>query len=260
MTPPPPDHSVPPREPLLNVPAIISGLAAMMVVVHAWRTWLIDDETGIEVLLAFAFIPARYEQSLAASWGFPGGVFGDAWAFVTYAFLHGDWVHLGVNVVWMAVFGSAVARRCGAWRTLALFILGAVAGAVAHLVAHGAALAPMVGASASVSAFTAAALRFAFEPDGPLRGGLSRDPNAYLVPRSSLSAMATNATVMLMIAVWVVANVLFGAINLPLPGAEGSIAWQAHLGGFLAGLLMFPMVDPIPSKAQRAAKEKWPTE
>ncbi|WP_204271566.1 rhomboid family intramembrane serine protease [Escherichia coli] len=50
-----------------------------------------------------------------------------------------------------------------------------------------------------------------------------------------------------MIIVWIVLNVVFGAVSLPIAGAEGQIAWQAHLGGFLAGLLLFRFFDPVPA-------------
>jgi len=45
--------------------------------------------------------------------------------------------------------------------------------------------------------------------------------------------------------VWVIVNVAFGAMSLPMPGFEGQIAWQAHLAGFAAGLLLFRFFDPV---------------
>jgi membrane associated rhomboid family serine protease len=233
------------REPILNIPGVISALAGLMILVHGTRDYLISDETDRQVLLTFAFIPARFERSLAASWGFPGGVGAEIWTFVTYAFLHADWTHLAVNVMWFLVFGSALARRFGTLRSLAFFAMTAAAGALAHLAAYGTAFVPVIGASAAVSGFTAAALRFIFQMGGPLdamRGGGS---DAFRVPALSLAAMARNGRIMGLAAIWILLNVAFGAINLPVPGAEGQIAWQAHLGGFLAGLLLFRLFDPI---------------
>ena len=238
------------REPILNVPTVIVALALAMGVIHGYRMAVLDPETDVQFLLTFAFIPTRYEASLATSWGFPGGGFADAWTFITYAFLHGSWVHLGVNVVWLLVFGSPVARRLGALRSTLLFAVTAVAGALAHLIAFGSEFVPMVGASAAVSGFTAAALRFVFQPGGPLGGRRSSDPDAYLVPALGLGELMRNRAVMGIIALWVIMNVVFGAASLPMPGVEGAVAWQAHLGGFLAGLLLFPLFDPV--KAQPA--------
>lgn len=233
------------REPILNLPGIVTLLAAAIIAIHAIRVFLLDDATDVRVLLTFAFIPARFEASLAASWGYPGSPWADVTMFVTYAFLHGDWAHVAINVLWLAVFGSAVARRFGTARTLALFAIGSVAGAAAHLAAHGAAQAPMIGASAAVSALTAAALRFVFQWGGPLRQRPFNEEEAFRVPALPLAGMVRNGLVMGIIAIWLVTNVLFGAISLPIPGAEGQIAWQAHLGGFLAGLLLFGLIDPV---------------
>jgi membrane associated rhomboid family serine protease len=234
------------REPILNIPGVITLLSALMLLIHGAREYLISEETNEQVLLTFAFIPARFEQSLGATL-FPAGGWSPFWTFVTYALLHGDWTHIAVNLLWFLVFGSAVARRFGMWRSLLFFAVTAAAGALAYLAAVGTVFAPMVGASASVSGFTAAALRFVFQMGGPLGAMRANPDEAWHQPALSLAAMVRNGPIMGMIAVWVALNVAFGAISLPMPGFEGQIAWQAHLGGFLAGLLLFRLFDPVPS-------------
>lgn len=233
------------REPILNLPGVVALLALAMIGIHAVRQFLLSDVADQEVLLTFAFIPARYERSLAASWAFPGGMAGDIWTFVSYAFLHADWLHLGVNTVWFLVFGSAVARRFGAPRSLLFFAVTAAAGAATHLAAVGTQFVPMIGASAAVSGFTAAALRFVFQMGGPLGAMQAGEASAWRVPALGLADMVRNGPIMGLTAVWITMNVLFGAANLPIPGSEGQIAWQAHLGGFAAGLLLFRLFDPV---------------
>lgn len=233
------------REPILNVPGVISSLSGLMILIHAVREWGLSEEADRQVLLTFAFIPARFERSLAASWGFPGGLAADVWTFFTYAFLHADWVHLAVNTLWFLVFGSAVARRFGVVRSLLFFLATAAAGALAHLAAVGTAFVPVIGASAAVSGFTAAALRFVFQMGGPLGAMRAPEEEAYRMPALRLVDMVRNGPIMGMVAVWIAVNVAFGAISLPMPGFEGQIAWQAHLGGFVAGLLLFRLFDPV---------------
>lgn len=232
------------REPILNVPGIVSLLCGAMILIHAVRQYVLDEDADREVLLTFAFIPARFEGSIAGTF-FPGGVAGDIWTFVTYAFLHADWTHLGLNVLWFLVFGSAVARRFGAGRTLLFFIATAAAGALGHLAAVGTAFVPVIGASGAVSGFTAAALRFVFEMGGPLGAMRANGEEAYRMPALRLVDMVRNGPVMGMVVVWVIVNVAFGAMSLPMPGFEGKIAWQAHLAGFAAGLLLFRFFDPV---------------
>ncbi len=208
------------REPILNVPGIVSLLSGAMVAIHAVRLYILSDETDREVLLTFAFIPARFETSIAGTF-FPGGVAGDAWSFVTYAFLHADWTHLGLNVLWFLVFGSAVARRFGPLRTLLFFAATAAAGALGHLAAVGTAFVPVIGASGAVSGFTAAALRFVFEMGGPLGAMRVTGEDAYRMPALRLVDMLRNGPVMGMIIVWVIINVAFGAMSLPMPDSRG---------------------------------------
>src|SRR5690606_771747 len=83
------------------------------------------------------------------------------------AFLHADWTHLILNSAWLAVFGTPVARRYGAGRVLAVFLLGAAAGALlmlASMWAGAAQFTVLIGASGGVSALTGAATRFVFQP------------------------------------------------------------------------------------------------
>ena len=102
-----------------------------------------------------------------------------------------------------------------------------------------------IGASAAVSGFTAAALRFVFQMGGPLGAMRQTGEEAYRMPALGLGAMLRNGPVMGMVVVWIAVNVAFGAISLPIPGFEGQIAWQAHLAGFAAGLLLFRFFDPV---------------
>lgn len=86
--------------------------------------------------------------------------------FVTYAFLHGSWMHILSNAIWMLAFGAPVARRFGTARFLVLGGVSAVCAALVHLAFHWGEPVPMIGASGAVSGFMGAAIRFAFTPGG----------------------------------------------------------------------------------------------
>jgi membrane associated rhomboid family serine protease len=189
----------------------------------------------------------------------PGGAAAKIWSFLTYSLLHANLSHIGFNVLWLLPFGSAVARRFGAVRFFLFMAVTAVAGAAAHLVTHEHALAPMIGASASVSGAMAAAIRFAFVRGSFLsfRGG---DANAAAqVPALSLVRSLRDPRVLGFLAVWFGTNIIFGVGSIAI-GAEGvNVAWQAHIGGFFAGLLLFALFDPIPS-GDRSAPESSPAD
>jgi membrane associated rhomboid family serine protease len=231
-------------EPIFNVPAAVTAMIAVLALIHGVREFVLSPEADNDVLRLFAFIPLRYVSTPLADSGWPGGRWADAWTFITYAFLHGDWVHLGLNAVWLLAFGTPVARRFGALRFLAFFAVTAAAGAAVHLIVYWGQPVPVVGASAAISGFMAAAMRFAFQRRGPL-ALIGRDDDAYRVPALPLSAVLRNGRVLTFLVVWFGLNLLFGLGSLSIDGGEQAIAWQAHIGGFLAGLIAFSAFDPV---------------
>jgi membrane associated rhomboid family serine protease len=239
-----------PREPILTLPGALTAYIVLLAAIHGVRMLLpfdIDDD----VIQMFGFIPKRYDSTLLAI-TFPGGAGAKVWSFVTYSLLHANFSHIGFNVLWLLPFGSALARRFGAVRFFAFMAVTAVAGALAHLVTHEHAVAPMIGASASVSGTMAAAIRFAFVQGSFLSFSRGDAAAAARVPALSLMRALRNTRVLGFLAVWFGVNIIFGVGSIAI-GADGaSVAWQAHIGGFFAGLLLFSLFDPIPRGAPDA--------
>jgi membrane associated rhomboid family serine protease len=223
-------------------------LLAVLVLIQLLLTFVLTAEQTTEFLLLFAFIPARYDASVLTDVAWPGGWAADIWTFVTYALIHADLSHLVFNSVWLLAFGSPVAQRFGSLRFMAFMALTAAAGAAVHLLTHFGELLPMVGASAAISGAMAAAARFAFQRGGPLEFWRDRT-EACRVPAAPLAVSLRDPRVIAFLVVWFGVNILFGVFSVGMPGVEQSIAWQAHIGGFLAGLLAFAAFDPIPTSA-----------
>lgn len=230
-------------EPIFNVPAVVIALIGVFVFVYVAQTFVLTPDENEQFLEAFAFIPARYHDSAVLTEDvLPGGWAANVWTFITYAFIHANVPHLVLNAVWFLPFGSAVARRFGSARFLLLFVVTAAAGAGAHLLTNDA---PMVGASAAISGCMGAATRFAFQRGGPLgliRGG---DEESYRVPAAPLLVALRDIRIIVFLAAWFAVNIVFGLGSIGMPGVEEAIAWQAHIGGFLAGLLLFALFDPV---------------
>ena len=233
------------RTPAINLPPAVLWLALAFIGVHGLRHFLSVDQDGW-VLLAFAFIGERYGPLGEV---LPGGRAALVWTPLTYAFLHANLLHLLMNVVWMASFGAALERRFGAVRFLALSAISAIAGVAAHAVMHMDEPGLVIGASGAVSGMMAGAARFAFSPGGPLSGPLAggRGAAAYRMPAEPLLQTFANPRALTFIVVWFALNLLFGLTGGLGAAGEGGIAWEAHIGGFLAGLLCFSLLDPIRS-------------
>jgi membrane associated rhomboid family serine protease len=238
-----------PAEPIFNIPPVLIGLLGLLVAIHLGREFALTADQDLELLIRFAFIPARYSDTFNQSGTFPGGLGADIWTFFTYSLLHADYMHLGINSVWLLAFGTPVARRVGTGRFLLLYAVTAAAGAAAHLWTHGGEIFPMIGASGAVSGMMAAAMRFAFQRGGPIDAWRRPDPASYFIPAAPLWTALRNPTVIIFLVTWFGLNLVFG-LGSTLPGSQQEIAWQAHVGGFLAGLLLFPLFDPVaPARA-----------
>lgn len=230
--------------PAFNVPGVLLALMVALLAIHGARS-VLSDQANLWLVYAFGFVPARYADT-ALPVALPLGAIGDVAGFVTYAFLHGSWMHILSNAIWMLAFGAPVARRFGTARFLVLGGVSAVCAALVHLAFHWGEPVPMIGASGAVSGFMGAAIRFAFTPGGPLSLFGRIDPEAAVrAPAVGIVRAFMNRSVQMFVGIWFVVNIVFGAGLVTLDAAGGGIAWEAHIGGFLAGLLLFRLFDPI---------------
>ncbi len=223
------------REPLFNVPFAIVLVVAVTLGIEALVEWVFDDATVQALYYYGGFIPARYDGSLS------GETVSALISPVTYAFLHGGWEHVIFNDIWLAVFGTPVVLRIGGLRFAAFWVLTSVVAAFAFWLANIGSGALLVGASGAISGLTGAACRFVWAGDGGMR-----DPALSAIQRRlSVVEALKSREVLLFIAFWLVANVVLAGLGVGVPGQAQAIAWQAHLGGFLAGFLLFPLFDPV---------------
>jgi membrane associated rhomboid family serine protease len=247
----PPEFSPdPPREPILTLPGALTAYVVLLAVIHL--RVLLPPDVEYWTIEVFGFIPRRYDPTLLAT-PFPGGSGAKVWTFLTYSLLHANLSHIGFNVLWLLPFGSAVARRFGAIRFFLFMAVTAIAGAVAHLVTHEHGIAPMIGASASVSGAMAAAIRFAFVRGSFLSFSRGDADAAAQVPAQPLMRALRDPRVLGFLAVWFGINIVFGIGSIAIGSEGASVAWQAHIGGFFAGLLLFSLFDPIPRAGPDAA-------
>src|SRR5918994_3520564 len=102
------------REPAFNLPGVVLAAIGICAGVHLIRLYALDIEQDLALLVRTAFIPIRYS----------GQFDNDFYAFsrpFTYAFLHGGFAHLAINMIWLAAFGSPLANRLGAARFAAFW-------------------------------------------------------------------------------------------------------------------------------------------
>lgn len=202
-----------------GAPAAIWTLAGIFVGIEILLQ-LLGPEVRFDVAYRlFAFFDWRLEAALGGQTPTPA-LF---WSFFTHAFLHGGLAHLGMNTVIFLALGAHLARAVGTPATLWLFFGTAAAGALTFGLIVGPELryVPMVGASGGLFGFLGAMKRWEWR---------------YV----SANALPTRRFWSTMLAL-VLINVLL-SLGLGLEG--GGVAWEAHLGGFVAGWLAGGALTP----------------
>ena len=135
---------------------------------------------------------------------------------VTSQFLHANWMHLLSNMLSFVLFGTIVERAIGQWRMLALTLIAGVMGNLAFLLLNYGHDVANIGASGAGSGLFGAAVRLL------VRQRHGRDTRQ----------------------IWIFAAIWVGIALLPaLISSQSNIAWEAHVGGFLAGLLLIDSFD-----------------
>ncbi len=234
----------PQREQAINVPPLLLALIGVFVLVHAMVLYG-PQNFGTTLFLNLAFFPARLLASdVVVSQFFAGPSWLSYGTLATYGLLHGDWMHLAVNALWLVTFGAPVVRRLGTNRFLVLLIAGTIAGAATHLLVFWGSAAPLVGASAGISAIMGGAARFVFDPRDQGMFHAVRHPELVRArPIQPLRDVWSNPTVLMFCGMLLVSNLLFGAVSIPGVDEGSSVAWQAHIGGFALGFFGFPLID-----------------
>jgi membrane associated rhomboid family serine protease len=196
----------------INLPPALLWLILINLAVHLLRQAL-SESADQELVTLLGLVPANYTSDPGAPW----------WSLllapITYQFLHGGWVHLGVNMITLAAFGAPVERLLGVRRFVLFYLSAGVVAGFIHVLFYSDSVDPVIGASGSIS--------------GVFGGVLMALWQAGRMP--SLLPVA---------GIWIALNVFFGIFG-GTPGSGGEpVAWTAHIGGFIYGLVALRLFIP----------------
>jgi membrane associated rhomboid family serine protease len=187
----------------------------------------------------WGFIPARYFALAALN---PEDWVGRYLPILTSMFLHGGWLHLLGNMLFLWIFGDNVEERLGHLRYLGFYLMTGVAAALVHAHLAPDSTIPTVGASGAIS--------------GVLGAYAVLFPRARvytLVPFVFLFVGIVEVPAAVYLGLWFAMQLLNGAVSLAIPvEVSGGVAWWAHIAGFVTGAALVSLL-----RVRRPERRRW---
>lgn len=209
------------RNPTRGIPFVTIALIAVNIVVFLYEISLGE---GLELFFQhFGAVPRSVVSSLTPGRFLPGAVF----PLLTSMFVHGGWLHLIGNMLYLWVFGDNVEEKLGRFRFLLFYVVCGLAASSLHVIVDPLSAIPMVGASGAIS--------------GVLGAYMVMFPRARVVTLIPIFVFLQVAELpaLVVLGFWFVMQFFNGVLSLGYAaGGMGGVAWWAHIGGFICGLAL----------------------
>jgi membrane associated rhomboid family serine protease len=186
-----------------------------------------DPHAPEEFIAEFGLVPCRVTGGCVAPHGFPH----PAVTILSSMFLHGGFLHIAGNMLYLWIFGNNVEGTLGHGRFFAFYLLSGVLAALAQTASHLDSTVPMIGASGAVA--------------GVLGAYLLLFPHATILTLLVLGFFIrlVHMPAIIVLGFWVVVQFANGLLERSA-GETGGVAWFAHIGGFLAGMALLFLMRP----------------
>ena len=208
--------------PRRTVPVVTMLIIIVNIIVFLWELQLGPDLQ--QAIMQVAFIPARLWLS--------GYLFANLQTIVFSMFLHGGFLHIGSNMLYLWIFGDNIEDRLGHVRYTVFYFLCGVIAALTHAFANPSSTLPSIGASGAIAGVLGAYLILF-----PRARVTTLIPIFFFVIIRELPAV-------LILGLWFVLQLFSGVGSLGLRDAQdmGGVAYFAHIGGFVAGMILIVLM------------------
>lgn len=241
-----PIHDDNPRQ--HGLPWVTYTLIAINVLVFLYQLSL--GNQGLErFFYEFAVVPKAFFENFEALRSGKDVAFIAFAPLLTSMFMHGGWLHLGGNMLFLYIFGDNVEDRLGHLPYLAFYLFAGVVASLAHALSAPGSPVPSLGASGAIG--------------GVLGAYIVLHPGARVTTLVILGFFITTLRLpaMLYLGIWFLMQSLQGlvALNAPSTAAAGGTAWWAHIGGFLAGVPVGILGRMLPQRRTKRNKyaDRW---
>ena len=220
----------------IRAPFVTYGLLAFSTIIFVvFQSGLMLQAENVSIA-GFGVIPS--EVLLPVALRDPYTLVPQPMTFVTYLFVHGNWMHLIGNMLFLWVFGDNVEDAMGHWRFLVFYLLCGIGAALAHVAMSASSDVPLVGASGSIAGIVAAYV--------------------ILHPRVKLWVLLLMRLPIRISAIWAIGGWLLFQVANVLWSGDHATAWWAHIGGFATGAFLIVVLRrpgvPLFGRAVAAAE------
>ena len=217
--------------PTHSTPVVTVGLIVINVLVFLYQFSLSAGagKAAEEFIREFGLVPCRLTGSCAVALDLPSPLL----TIFTSMFMHGGLFHIGGNMLYLWIFGNNIEDTLGHGRFLIFDLACGIAAALGQTIISPASTVPMVGASGAVS--------------GALGAYLLLFPHASVVTLMifGIFVRLVRIPALIVLGFWIVVQLINGFLTVSLGKSEGGgVAWFAHIGGFVAGLILLFLLHP----------------
>lgn len=203
------------NNPTRSTPIVTITLIVLNVLIYIYE-WLLSGSEA--QMMAFfdqwAVIPQQLTSTFVP----------EAITLLSAMFLHGSWLHLGGNMLYLWIFGDNIEDRLGKLRYILFYLLGGLAASAAQIFIDPNSTIPNVGASGAIA--------------GVLGGYLILYPKARVL--TLVLRVMTHVPAFIVLGLWFVLQLFqgVGSLGVPTDAQQGGVAFFAHIGGFVAGMIL----------------------
>ena len=209
--------------PCHSTPFVTWGIIAVCCLVFI-TMYFIPDADSFYLINRFGMVPMRYAHGWAS---YNGYTFDGYFSFISNLFLHATWWHLLTNAWFLWIFADAIEDRMGHWPFLAYYLICGASATVLQWFFDPSLTIPVVGASGAIAGVLAAYF-FLY----PLERVILWVP-IFLLP------VVVHVPAITFLGLWILLQLHNATTSIIFENVQVDVAWWAHLGGFIAGTLLY---------------------
>ncbi len=213
--------------PTRKIPIVTIILIIINCLVYYYQIFIVSD--SMRFIYAFGLIPYEVSQGLDI---FPYGPSPICLTVGTSMFMHGSFVHLFGNMLYLWIFGNNIEVYLGKFGFVVFYFLSGIFAALGQILISPYSKVPMIGASGAVAGVLGAYF--------------------ILFPKSRITTLIffgffirlIKMPALFVLGLWIIFQLYYGLSTLSLQGANSGVAWFAHIGGFMGGILLIKLFKP----------------